>query len=222
MIVAGNLFSWYERHSYMKEEVLKCEKCWKPEALCLCSSIKPLKTRTSVLVLQHPQEARNNLTTARLVTLSLPNSVHRVGLSFRSLKAAVRKEVANPSEWAVLFVGTKKKAEKFVTDKPFQVFNRMGKPIDNKGIKGIVLLDGNWEQSKTLWWRNSWLLKLNRIVLNPETESEFFRKQPRKNCLSTMEATALALKGLGESQSTIESLQALFQKHVDVATHAKK
>ncbi len=190
--------------------------------LCLCDSIKPLKTRTSVLVLQHPQEARNILTTARLVTLSLPNSVHRVGLSFKSLKAAARKEVANPSEWAVLFVGTKKKAEKFVSDKPFQVFSKLGKPVESKGIKGIVLLDGNWEQSKTLWWRNSWLLKLNRIVLNPETESEFFRKQPRKNCLSTMEATAFALQGLGESASTVEALKTLFQKHVEIASHTKR
>ena len=205
-------------------EILTCENCWKPEALCLCEQINPQKTRTSVLVLQHPQEARNVLTTARLVTLSLPNSVHRVGLSFRSLKAAVRKEVANPSEWAVLFVGTKKTSEKFVTDKPFQVFSRSGTPIDSKGIKGIVLLDGNWEQSKTLWWRNSWLLKLNRIVLNPEKESEFHpvRKQPRKNCLSTIEATALALKGLKENQMIVESLNSLFQQHVDLAAALKK
>lgn len=205
-------------------ETLKCEECWKPLPLCLCKDIRDLKSKTSVLVIQHPQEARNVLTTARLVTLSLPNAVHRVGLSFRSLKAATRKEVANPSEWAVLFVGTKKKSEKFITDKPFQVFSRSGTPVPSHGIKGIVLLDGNWEQSKTLWWRNSWLLKLNRIVLNPETESDFLpvRKQPRKLCLSTIEATALALKGLGENQQTIDSLKALFLKHVDLASSVKK
>ncbi len=208
----------------MITEILKCEKCWKVPALCLCEQIQPLKTKASVLILQHPQEARNPLTTARLVSLSLPHATHRVGLSFGSLKSALKREAATSPEWAVLYVGTKKESNKFVTDKPFQVFSRSGQAIESRGIKGIILLDGNWEQSKTLWWRNSWLLKLNRVVLNPEFESEFkgVRKQPRKLCLSTIEATACALKGLGEKPETVDALRTLFQKHVELAKDFKK
>lgn len=208
----------------MQTEIKKCDKCWKVPELCLCSEIKPLKMKTSVLILQHPQEARNPFTTARLLSLSLPNAVHRVGLSFRSLKAALKREAAEHSEWAVLYVGTKKDSTKFVTDKPFQVFSRSGAPSDKQTIKGIVLLDGNWEQSKTLWWRNSWLLKLNRIVLNPDFESEFkpVRKQPRKICLSTLEASAFALKGLGESTENVNALNALFLQHVEKARLVKQ
>ena len=35
-----------------------------------------------------------------------------------------------------------------------------------KGVKGIVVFDGTWAQAKTLWWRNAWVLKARRLVLN--------------------------------------------------------
>ena len=57
------------------------------------------------------------------------------------------------------------------------------------------MLDGTWSQVKALWWRNSWLLKLKRIVLQPQLPSQYgnLRKEPRKEAVSTMESVALAL-----------------------------
>ena len=37
-----------------------------------------------------------------------------------------------------------------------------------RGLDGVVLLDGSWSEAKTLWWRNPWLLKLRRLVLDPQ------------------------------------------------------
>ena len=34
-----------------------------------------------------------------------------------------------------------------------------------QGLEGAVLLDGSWNQAKTLWWRNPWVLKAKRIAL---------------------------------------------------------
>jgi DTW domain-containing protein YfiP len=67
-----------------------------------------------------------------------------------------------------------------------------------RGLEGVVLLDGSWSEAKTLWWRNPWLLKLRRIVLNPQQRSRFgrVRREPRREALSTLEAAALLLKHL--------------------------
>jgi len=100
---------------------------------------------------------------------------------------------------------------------PFQVVTQKGTPVDSSLIKGIVILDGNWKQSKTLWWRNPWLLKLKRIVLNPEVPSNWgnLRKQPRPECLSTIESLSFTLENLKESPKVSKSLNSIFQKHVE-------
>jgi hypothetical protein len=67
-----------------------------------------------------------------------------------------------------------------------------------RGLEGVVLLDGSWSEAKTLWWRNPWLLRLRRLVLNPPHPSRFgrVRREPRREALSTLEAAALLLKQL--------------------------
>jgi hypothetical protein len=152
--------------------------------------------------------------------MTLKNAVHRVGLNWRSLSAAWGKE-ADVKEWAVLFLGTLKNSEK-LPKVPFQVVTQKGLPFDPSLITGVVILDGNWKQSKTLWWRNSWLLKLKRIILNPEIPSNWgtLRKQPRPECLSTIESLSLTLKHLGEKSQVSEALNAIFQKHVENMTRS--
>jgi DTW domain-containing protein YfiP len=187
----------------MNETVEKCSECWKTEKLCICDLLNPIENDFSVLILQHPQEARNELSTARLISLTLKNSLHKVGLSWRSLSHAVGFET-NPKDWGVLFLGSLKESKK-------------PQKSDLKGIKGIVLLDGNWKQSKTLWWRNPWLLKLKRVILNPETTSAYneFRRQPRKNSLSTIEACSHILKDLKEPKGTLANLEDITKKYFE-------
>ncbi len=62
-------------------------------------------------------------------------------------------------------------------------------------IDGIIALDGSWKQSKALWWRNPWLLKLKRIQLNPSRSS--LRRQAKEAGLSTAEALAMVLENKG-------------------------
>ncbi|MFZ9595596.1 MAG: DTW domain-containing protein, partial [Bdellovibrionia bacterium] len=79
-------------------------------------------------------------------------------------------------------------------------------------LEGLVVLDGTWSQAKTLWWRNPWLLKLKRAVLVPQTRSLYreLRKEPRRECLSTLEAIGMSLVALGEPQETEQELNQLF------------
>ena len=82
-------------------------------------------------------------------------------------------------------------------NRPVSVIDRRKKPVGNTSfLRGIVVLDGSWKQAKTLWWRNPWLLKLNRIRLNPDHPS--LRQQVKKEGLATIEAVAFALEHLGD------------------------
>lgn len=202
-------------------EQASCPNCWKAVYLCVCAQRPILETRLGFLILQHPREAKNPKGSARLLSLALPNSsVHRVGLSWRSLNHALGTQTENPAEWAVLYVGTQKDSKPAHPQLPFEIRDRKGRVLPKASLKGIVLLDGNWKQSKTLWWRNPWLLKLNRVLLNPTISSRYgtLRKQPRVNCLSTIEAGAESLAAVGETDAS-QALVTYFESFLQVLAH---
>ncbi len=206
-----------EADTKQEGHLTKCAACWKAPDLCLCKDIQASPTRTKILILQHPQEARNPWGTARLTSLALPSAVHKVGLSWRSLGQALGTP-AEPSRWGVLYLGALKDA-KTRPDVPFQVITREGKQVASQNLEGIVLLDGNWKQSKTLWWRNPWLTRMNRIVLNPGVPSVFNRvsRQPRKDCLCTIESVRHSLAFLEKkNEEVLVRLDELLKKHVEL------
>ena len=184
----------------------QCPRCGKPGGLCICDAIIPVETLTRVLILQHPREPREPLGTARIAQLALPACRLKVGLSWRNLKAAWGEE-ADPKRWGVLYLGTRKQSQAGLAGGlPATVLAPKGSAvIKQPSLEGIVALDGSWEQAKTMWWRNPWLLKLNLIVLSPSHPSLYgkARREPRRESLSTLEAVALCLSQL-EHQPEIE------------------
>lgn len=196
-------------------ESTKCARCWKAPEACLCAELPSISAKTRLLILQHPQESRNPLGTARLASLAVKGAVHRVGLSWRSLGHALGSE-ADASDWGVLYLGTRENGKSAQPSKPLTVLGRAGRPIPAK-LKGLVILDGNWKQSKTLWWRNPWLNRLKRVVLNPDTPSAFQRlsRQPRKQCLCTLESVRYALAALEGPSAKPELLDELLKKHIE-------
>lgn len=194
-----------------------CQSCKKVPALCLCGEIKPQVTKTQVVILQHPQEEDHELGSALLTHLSLPNSIFKIGLSWRSLSAVLEKEKVDHARWAVLYLGSGIKGELKNID-AIQFVSKQGTPIDQpNSLDGIVILDGSWSQAKALWWRNAWLLKLRRIVLTPKHKSLYkeLRKEPRRECLSTIESVAEVLEALGEKKEVSEYLRNLFFQLLD-------
>lgn len=182
----------------------------------------PLKNRHTVLFFQHPQEPDKELGTARLAHLALENSVLKIALSVSNLRKALGREEAPPSKWGVLYLGSGFKSgdARGASMKPgLYPVKKDGTPLPPKeakeildSLEGIILLDGTWSQAKTLWWRNSWLLKCRRLILVPKSKSLYgnLRKEPRRECLSTIETTADALDALGEDPAIGEHLRAQF------------
>ena len=198
------------------EAIADCPHCAKPLPLCICDSITPIESRTSLLILQHPQEQDRALGTARLTALHFKNAVLKIGLSWPSLSKALGRPVADPSRWAVLYLGSLKVAD-LDTDAEIVAIDRKGQLEDNqrailKGIEGIVLLDGTWSQAKALWWRNPWMLKCQRVILGPSRASAYgqLRREPRRDGLSTIEAAAMLLAGLEKRPEIAAALNASF------------
>lgn len=211
----------------------QCPSCWKTLDLCQCATLKTIENRIPVLLLQHPQEPDKELGSARLSNLILRNSSLKVGLSSPNLKNAVESGFLNPdlspalsdglsapaSDWIVLYLGAKykfnelKKAEKksdlYFFDKND---NQIERPLES--VRGVVAIDGTWAQAKTMWWRNPWLLKLTRAVLDPRQTSMYgkLRKEPRRESLSTIEALAYTLETLGEDPAVSVELLSSFRR----------
>ena len=215
-----------------------CPECHKSPATCVCDVLPSasLTPRTRVLILQHPQEPDKVLGSALLAQRVLKGAVLKTGLSWRNLSAALGEE-ATSQRWGVLFLGTQKSSASTAGKKPkaaapreeepldvvespsatqqeVTVLSPKGGPRDEQGLDGIVVLDGNWRQAKALWWRNAWLLKLNRIVLSPKNPSLYgsLRREPRRESVSSLEAIALSLGALEESPEIKNALLSLFRK----------
>lgn len=173
--------------------------------------VEALENSVRVVVLQHPQEPDKELGSASLLVRALAKADLKVGLSWRSLAAAVGGE-AQPAQWAVLYLGAKGKE----FPKVVNFVNKKNEPTEKPiGLQGIIVLDGTWSQAKALWWRNAWLLKLKRIVLRPPQESRYgrLRKEPRADAVSTIESVALALGEIdAKGPATRAHLEGAFER----------
>ena len=172
-----------------------------------------IDNRVFVLILQHPHEKREPLATAPAVVATLQHAKLVTGLSWPNLARALGRD-AEPRRWAVLYLGSVRPAA-LADRRELLLLGRDGQPIADpapvlRGLDGIVLIDGTWSQAKTLWWRNPWLLKLHRLVLNPPRPARLgkLRREPRREALSTLEAAALALRHLEAGPEAAEALLA--------------
>ncbi|NLP03649.1 MAG: DTW domain-containing protein [Fibrobacter sp.] len=182
-----------------------CPQCLRSREECFCGKVLSFENHLRVIILQHPQEQYKQLNSAKLASMALSNSKLLVGLSWPNFKYVAGPD-EQPSNWGILYL--KGSAE---TSKPCQVFARNKREMDNPSVlRGIIALDGSWKQAKTLWWRNPWFLKLNRISLNPQHHS--LRAQTKREGLSTIEAIALAFKCLGEKEKITASLIEQYEK----------
>jgi len=75
-------------------------------------------------------------------------------------------------------------------------------------------VDGTWSQAKALWWRNAWMLKCQRVILNPRQPSRYrrLRREPRSDGLSTIEAAAILIAGLEKRPEIASALNASFER----------
>ncbi len=182
---------------------------------CVCDRIVQYPTARRVLILQHPQEQDAVLGSAQLLLASLPAAKIVVGLSWRNFAHALGEEGVDARRWAVLFPDREADGG--------EVRARGGTTFEPSLLEGIVVLDGTWSKAKTLWWRNPWLLKLNRLALKPSRPSIYgsLRAEPKREYVSTLESVTAALTLCGESPEIEVALLRVFRTLVQRVRDAR-
>ena len=186
-----------------------------------------------MLVLQHPQERSEPRATAAAMVAALRRARLVVGLSWPNLTRALGRR-GRPAALgrALSRLGAARSPSQPRNPAPpperqperpsrgaIIALDRDGNPLPGadrvlRGLEGIVLLDGTWSQAKTLWWRNPWLLKLQRLVLNPPDPARLgrLRREPRPEALSTLEAASLVLRHVEPGPEAADALLAALDR----------
>ncbi len=156
-----------------------CPRCCRPLSHCLCALIPSLHSRTRVLILQHPNEVKHALNTARLAALGLANAQLCVGEVFTDLATLLQRPGYRS---CLLFPGEgAQPLASLPSDLPLQ----------------LVVPDGTWRKAAKLLHMNPLLAALPRVTLADGAVSRYrLRKAPMAGALSTIEAIVQALDSL--------------------------
>jgi len=137
-----------------------------------------------LLILQHPEEARQAKGTARLLQLCLQRCERRVGAQFSA-------PVADAHPLLLLYPpepGAPPPTLDWRADRP---------------APRLILLDGTWRQSRQLMRHSPWLQALPRLALTATPPSRYaIRKAHAPHQLSSLEAAAQALAQLQPALDT--------------------
>lgn len=178
----------------------RCDRCRRPVSHCLCDHIPALENRTRVLILQHPDEARHPLNTARLAALGLRHADLLVGECFPELE----RIVASVDHAWLLFPDAEGDAPALP--------GALGPP----GASTLLVVpDGTWRKARRIVGLNPLLKTLPRVSLSPGPPSEYrVRKALEPAAVSTIEAIVRALAKL-EPEHDFEPLLRPFRVLVE-------
>lgn len=155
-----------------------CRRCLRPVDFCLCAGCPPVRSRTRVVLLQHPREARLAICSAWMTRLALENAELHRGVRFGDHPRV--REVARQPGTALLFPGEGARPA-----------GARSSPVPET----LVVIDGTWLQAEKMLRVNPELAALPRISVEPDRPSGYgaLRREPAAHTLSTIEAVALAL-----------------------------
>ncbi len=175
-----------------------CRRCLRPDAFCVCDGLGPIPSRTRVVLLQHPREARLAICSAWLTRVALENAELHRGVRFAA-EPRVAARLAEPGA-ALLFPGAD------------------ATPVD--GLAGppprtLFVVDGTWLQAGKMLALNPALAALPRLTLaGRESGYGELRREPAEGHLSTIEAVAHALGALERDPARFAPMIDAFRRMV--------
>lgn len=160
-----------------------------------------LRTRTRVVILQHPREERVAIGTVAIAARCLPDALVARDVSFdpERLRAILHGDPARPP---VLLFPTDDARDLRADPFPHPV--------------SLVVLDGTWTLAGKLLKLNPLLRELPRVRFTPAQPSNYrIRREPAEHCVATIEALAEALGVLEGQPERYQTLLAPFEAMVD-------
>ncbi len=185
-----------------------CMQCRRPESVCYCRHVRPVDTKTRVVLLQHPRERDVAIGTARMASLCLTNAELEVGVHW-SGSSALKRALSDPERpAALLYPGAG--AIDVTTDPP-------------KGPVTLIVVDGTWWQAKKIVRENPELAALPRYSFVPPTPSDYrIRKEPDEAYVSTIEALVYVLGALEGDAEKFQALLTPFRAMIDAQIDCEK
>ncbi len=176
-----------------------CPRCLRPEAFCACAGLAAVPSRTRIVLLQHPREARLAICSAWLTRIALTNAELHRGVSFEE-DARIRELARTPGA-ALLSPGE--------GSVPATELASCPPPV-------LFAVDGTWQQSSKMLRLTPSLAALPRVSVDAGRPSGYgpLRKEPGAVHLSTLEAVALALGALEGDPARFEPMIAAFHRSV--------
>jgi DTW domain-containing protein YfiP len=155
-----------------------------------------------LVVVQHPREHRKPIGTAWMAVRTVRDSHLFVGahVDGDARLDAMLHDAARPA--MLLWPG---EGARDLADLP------------RCGPATLVVVDGTWSTAKKLVERNAVLRGLPRVRITPAQPSRYrIRREPRAECLSTVEAIACALGLLEGAPDKYTGMLAAFERMVDI------
>lgn len=177
-----------------------CRRCLRPEPFCVCAGLGPIPSRTRVVLLQHPREARLAICSARLARLALENAeLHRTAVLDAHPRVA---ELLGAPGTALLFPGEGAVPAGALADPP----------------RALLVVDGTWLQVEKMLAASPRVAALPRVTLEPGHESGYadLRREPAEGHLSTIEAVAHALAAIERDPARFAPMVTAFRRMVEL------
>lgn len=178
-----------------------CGRCRRPLRVCVCAHLPALAPQARVVIVQHPREHGVAIGTARMAARCLAGSALVVGTHVETHPAVAQALSDRERQAVLLWPGPE--AKDLGRDPP-------------TGPITLVVVDGTWSLAQKLIRLNPALAALPRYGLAPAAPSEYrIRREPRAECLSTIEAIAGALGVLERDPEGYQAMLRPFRAMVD-------
>lgn len=178
-----------------------CARCRRPVGVCVCVHLPELAPSAHVLIVQHPREERMAIGTARMAARCLRGSTVVVGTRVEGHPKVVA--ALNDPDRRPVLLWPGPDAQDLAVSPP-------------KGPITLFVVDGTWSTASKLVKLNPAIAALPRYGISPATPSEYrIRREPRAECLSTIEALANALGLLEGDPEPYRAMLVPFRAMVD-------
>jgi DTW domain-containing protein YfiP len=182
-----DLQTFQQRRSAQLEAAPKyrelCGQCRQPGWSCYCSHVLKFNPQIKFVILTHPMEMRRRIATGLMSHLCLENSEWLIGQDY-SASERIEELLNNPElQPMVLYPGRLSvNLSEMSAGQRSEIFLIEKTPL-------VFVIDGTWATARKTMRLSKNLIMLPRVCFTPAKASRFrVRKQPRANCLSTIEA----------------------------------
>jgi DTW domain-containing protein len=164
-------------------------RCLRTAADCYCEKIRPFSAGARFAILQHPKEARNRMGTARMARLCLKNAL-LIADGPGEREREVNRLVAEARGRSYLLYPSPGALD----------LSALSPGENGKSVPTIFVIDATWSLSKKMVRESPALLALPRVAFHPLRPSGYlFRRQPREQFVSTIEAIHEVIDALDRS-----------------------